>query len=146
MNGKNPLVMLAERIRFPMPYEDAAEQGELPDVDAVEWEEELPEAMSEDEQVNGVNMPPPDPNRRRRLPPMPRVPKGEDIEDLNVWHPPFEVLPDGTVVGVPMAAEGSPPGDEVPIAILPDGTREPFNPPKGSMEASAQMFQAPGSR
>ncbi len=135
-NGKNPLVQSAQVLRLPMPgeiededdeddeYED--EWEERPDVDS----EPLRMPQSEDEQFNGVNrrvageqdgQPR---KKKRRRPPMPKVPKPEEGE---VFDPPFTVLPDGTVVG-PRVGEG--------LDELPEG----FDPPRGSAEASVQLL------
>lgn len=154
VNGKNPLVLSANNIYLQMP-------GEIEDEDDGDWdddedweEDELDEPdsvgigqrepLSEDEQFNGVNEPPPSgyeqPSKvkRRRRPPMPRVPEPDRAE---AWHPPFEVLPDGTVTGPKLAANGAPPGSELPMAIAADGTEAPFDPPKGSMEMSSMIFR-----
>lgn len=133
---------------------------ELPDVDAEDLY--LPDPRSEDEQFNGVNMRPPsgysyqpEPpedrvprshpprpgggRRGRRLPPMPRVPRSQR-QDGDVWVPPFDVLPDGTVVGVPLSQDGAPPIAELPEMIMPDGTRTVMDPGKGSMEGVSQII------
>jgi hypothetical protein len=146
VNNKNPLVTAAQEIQLPMPGEvfddepgeweeeyDEYDEGdgeweyeeELPDVDSVPFGE----PRSEDEQFAGVNRPPPDletPKKRRRRPAMPRVPKPE-LEEGEVFDPPFEVLPDGTVVG-PKVGEG--------LDKIPEG----FDPPRGSAEAAAQLI------
>jgi len=90
------------------------------------------EPLSEDEQFNGVNRTPPDPeklerlHKKRKRPPMPKVP---DPDRVPVFEPPFEVLPDGTVTG-PKLGDGS--------TVLPTG----FDPPRGSAEGLAQMIYA----
>jgi hypothetical protein len=122
--------------------QDAGQEYEDDDGwDTAEWEdEELPNPMSEDEQVNGAFPPPPrdysevanrKPRRRHRRPPMPRTPNPE--HDPNAWVAPFEVLEDGTVVG-PTLGDGDP-------TRLPDG----FEPEKGSFEGVVRMFVPPGS-
>lgn len=148
VNGRNPLVLQAQQIHLPMPYEDLDADE---DDDEDEWEEEPDdvdsvgvgerEPQSEDEQFNGVNRPPPSDaypdrprRRRRRRPPMPDVPVPPEGQ---LWEPPFEVLPDGTVTGPKISNEGDPPGTELP---------EGHNPPKGSFEGAAMLFQPPGSR
>jgi hypothetical protein len=124
-----------------MPYEDDVEDyGDYDDEDewdTSEWEdEEMPEPRSEDEQFNGVNRPPPDPDappprkRKRRHPPMPKVPRPDEAD---VWVPPFEVLPDGTVTG-PTAGDGD-------ASRLPEG----FDPPRGSFEGVTGIFRPPAS-
>lgn len=135
---------------------DEEEWEERDDPEGVEMGQREP--MSEDEAMNGVNSRPPSgyedeprlaakPKRRRRMPPMPSVPRGDYDEDMpGVWHPPFEVLPDGTVTGPTLVSDGAPPGPDPGDMILPDGTRVPFDPPKGSMEGAAGMFRPPGSR
>jgi hypothetical protein len=126
-NGRNPLVVQAEKIRLPMPGEtDDEDEYEYEDE---EWEEvdELREPQSEDEKVNGVNMSPDSGKpRRRRRPPMPSVPQPDEGE---VFVPPFEVLPDGTVTG-PTIGDAS--------DVLPPG----FDPPRGSAEALLQTVYA----
>jgi len=121
-------------------YEEEYEDGEW---DTADWkDEELPDPMSEDEQLAGVNAAPPRPDqdgqprpkRRRRRPPMPRTPKPE--HDPDAWEPPFEVLPDGTVVGPKL-------GDADPTR-LPPGFDE-SNVMKGSFEGVTRMFIPPGS-
>lgn len=150
VNGKNPLVVKAAQIHLPMPYEDDPEEygdedwdddenGEGWDTSA--WEDsEMPEPRSEDEQYQGVNRPPPPveqsgqparkPKRRRRQPPMPRVPKPPEVD---VWEPPFEVLPDGTVTG-PTVGDGD-------TERLPAG----FDPAPGTFEGVTSIFRPPGS-
>jgi hypothetical protein len=132
VNGKNPLVQQAHSIHLPMPgeepgeddgYEDDDEWEELPEMDS----EPLRDPLSEDEQFEGVNRPPPDlekARKRHRRPPMPKVPKPREAP---VFIPPFEVLPDGSVTG-PKIGDGS--------DVLPPG----FDPPKGSAEAAAQVL------
>lgn len=139
--------MRAAQIHLPMPYEDDGDEEdwdeELEDEDGwdtSEWEDqELPDPKSEDEQYQGVNRPPPaadepgqPPRRkkRRRHPPMPRVPKPAEAD---VWEPPFEVLPDGTVTG-PTIGDGD-------ATRLPEG----FDPPRGSFEGVTSIFRPPGS-
>lgn len=168
-------------ISLPMPgqeddddddYDEDGEDGEWddgyydepPDADGVPLE--LPEPMSEDEQFNGVNMPPvsgyqpdipsgdPDhqpraprsggqrPRRKRqRMPPMPDVPRARKRKAGETWHPPFEVAPDGTVLGVPVSKDGSPPIEELPEVIMEDGTRTVLDPGKGSLEGVSQIFR-----
>jgi hypothetical protein len=150
VNGRNPLVMKAREIRLPMPFEDEEEYDyedeDSEGWDTSEWEDhEMPDPQSEDEMVNGAFPAPPKP-RGHRMPPMPKAPKPRKRAKGEVWHPPFEVAPDGTVLGVKIAPEGAPPGEELPIQILEDGTRQVFDPPKGTMEGAAGMFRAPGSR
>lgn len=131
----------AQSIHLPMPYEDDFEDyddyDDEDEWDTSEWEDgEMPEPRSEDEQFNGVNRPPPDPDkgpprkRKRRHPPMPRVPKPPEAD---VWEPPFEVLPDGTVTG-PTVGDGD-------TERLPAG----FDPPRGSFEGVTSIFRPPGS-
>jgi hypothetical protein len=130
-----------------MPYEDDPDDDYEDEDD--EWEDdeedqELPEPMSEDEQVNG-SFPAPrtkPPKRRRRMPPMPEAPVPRKRKKGDVWHPPFEVRPDGTVVGVKVG-EGL---DKMPVQILEDGTRQEFDVEKGTMEGVAGIFRPPGSR
>lgn len=119
------------------PGEDYYREEDEEEWDTSEWEEELPEPMSEDEQFNGVNAPPPAARKsRRRRPPMPRTPNSaqEQVLDPDSWIPPFEVLPDGTVTG-PKLGDGD-------IERLPDG----YDPPKGTFEGVLGMFRPPGSR
>jgi len=129
VNGRNPLVQHAERIRLPMPG-DELDEDEYDYEDGEEYDDDEPlrQPMSEDEKLEGVNAAPPDPGkpRKRRRPPMPKVPKPDEGE---VFVPPFTVLEDGTVTG-PTLGE---PSDE-----LPPG----FNPPRGSAEAALQMVYA----
>jgi hypothetical protein len=135
VNGQNPLVQHANSIRLPMPGEEFDEDDEDYDEDGEEYGDvdDAPvsqrDPLSEDEQFNGVNLPPPDPDkprRKRRRPPMPSVPTPPEGK---VFVPPFDVLPDGTVTG-PKVGDAS---DE-----LPPG----FDPPRGSAEAMVQMVYA----
>lgn len=140
MNGRNPLVVSAGKIRLPMPYEDQI-GSDYEYEDDEDWDEDMddamPEPLSEDERVNGVNRPVRDyshvrpPRRKRRMPPMPSTP---DPEREPRWKPPFEVLPDGTVTGPSLSRDGDPPIEELP---------EGFDPPKGSMAAVASIFAPP---
>lgn len=144
VNGRNPLVLSAERIHLPLPFEqpdddEYDDEDAWEELDEMEGAEMLREPQSEDERVAGVNQRPPDPDRqrqkRRRMPPMPKVPRPK--HKPAEWVPPFEVLPDGTVTGPKCSRDGDPPGTE-----LPPG----FDPPKGSMEGVTMMFAPPGSR
>lgn len=116
VNGMNPLVQQASRIKLGMPG-DRDEDYEWQDQ---EWEEEPPEAMSTDEAEAAP--------RRRRRPPMPAVPKAEHGPD---WAPPWPVDADGNAVGVELAHDGDAPGTDVPAG---------FDPPKGTAEAAARMM------
>jgi hypothetical protein len=155
-NGKkqNPLAVAAQSIHLPWPGEEIADEFEAPgeweeydedeDKDGEwEYEEDLPdvdsvpfgEPRSEDEQFAGVNRPPPRTEqdgqprkKRRRRPPMPKVPNPE-LAEGEVFDPPFTVLKDGTVVG-PRVGEG--------LDVMPKG----FDPPRGSAEAAVQLIYA----
>jgi hypothetical protein len=141
VNGKNPLVQQAMKLVLPMPGDEDDEEYEDGEWDTSEWEdEELPEPMSEDEQVNGAYSAPPrdysevanrKPARKRRMPPLPRTPK--PYRDPDAWEPPFEVLPDGSVTG-PKLGDGDP-------TRLPEG----FDPERGSFEGVMGIFRPPGS-
>ena len=134
------------KINLPMPgeegaYEDDYEEYDEGEWDTSEWEDELPEPASEDEQVNGA-FPPPrredqagqPPRHRRRMPPMPRVPRPKKA-DPDAWEPPFTVQEDGTVTGVTLGE----PSDELPPGF------DAASVPKGSFEGVLGIFRAPGS-
>ncbi len=150
-------------IDLPMPGEGMdADEEEYWEYEDEEEVYDLPEPSSEDERLNGVNIPPPNPyadqfqypkedreprphvrqqgvrRKRRRMPPMPRVPSPDDVP---VFVPPFPVDADGNAVGVPLSVDGAPPIEEIPDAILADGTVEPFDPGRGSLEGVQQIFR-----
>jgi hypothetical protein len=118
VNGQNPVVQQAAKIRLGMPGDE-----ELDEEQEGEWWEEDPgdEPLSADEAEAA-------PRQRRRRPRMPAVPR--PARD-GAWKPPWPVDEDGNAVGVPMAAEGSPPGEEAP---------EGFDPPRGTTELALKMM------
>lgn len=120
VNGQNPVVAQAAKIRLGMPGDEEAER-EAEEGDWA-WEEaDVPagEPLSMDEAMAGASRP----RRAKRNAPRPRTPAPDRGK---AWEPPWPVDAEGNAVGVSVARDGDQPGEDIPPGFenIPRGTAE----------------------